>query len=643
MNKCTLSLHLPDILTSNLEAPSIKWLLETSTDPEVFIAAASLVPLVEWPLDLDVSDMLHQLSDIFTSCVGFDGQIVPSLDGKASACIMAMSHLYCGRVLHAYPDRGELHGRGRTDFGMFNEMTWWNIGDANDTVLTTTMNLFLPEDENGGFMWYSLDDCPDHVTEWLSHCLPYHFVTGRVNQGIEAFAIKVISKRLSSPSSPSNQIIANCTLLACVMVGVQFDKKNIIRIDKSAALPQVTQSLLARFQSVLWAWDGGDLEKDSTGVTRRAYHLLNIICRILELAQSHYNPSFDTMRNLDVCKKIYSRAKSPDLSVSLSALPNALRFTLTASQVSRDPASLWTDSYSTGDSHSPEDFDWLVEYLDYIYSDDKEAAFDILLLMSLMEVRCSPAKQHQFFESLIACMGSNMPVHLRYAALRAARIVREEIVSIDTIDVNVRDMVLTKLSPAILTTVCPRPGTTLADDPHHFFHDDRDKCYLELIFPLARNSNWHPHLFGDHHIDRCISMVGEYCRSYSRHAFYLSGILFRIAPEQLSVPSLDAITEQQWWDMISSAWFCAQFVIGDIYCFESLPVLVEGTKRYMGVASEDGLERLVRCVDVVLDILEGRDSEQGEGESVTVTVKEFRAVASDMLEKLVNSKGVISS
>ncbi|KAG1812583.1 uncharacterized protein BJ212DRAFT_1301551 [Suillus subaureus] len=43
MNQCLLKLKLPDTPTSSLEAPSIKWLLETSTDPEVFLAAASLV------------------------------------------------------------------------------------------------------------------------------------------------------------------------------------------------------------------------------------------------------------------------------------------------------------------------------------------------------------------------------------------------------------------------------------------------------------------------------------------------------------------------------------------------------------------------------------------------------------------------
>ncbi|KAG1720243.1 hypothetical protein EDB19DRAFT_1778065, partial [Suillus lakei] len=43
-NAHMITLDLPDISTTVLEAPSIKWLLETSTDPEVFLTAARLVP-----------------------------------------------------------------------------------------------------------------------------------------------------------------------------------------------------------------------------------------------------------------------------------------------------------------------------------------------------------------------------------------------------------------------------------------------------------------------------------------------------------------------------------------------------------------------------------------------------------------------
>ncbi|KAG1845790.1 hypothetical protein C8R48DRAFT_733775 [Suillus tomentosus] len=385
--------------------------------------------------------MLHQLYDIHTSCVGFDGQIMPSLEEKASACLMAIGHLYCGRVLQAHPTRGEFLGCSKRDYDTFSQMTMRDMDGAHRTVLATTKSLCFPQDEDRRLLWFSLYDCPGSVAEWLSHSLPYHFVTGRANEDVEIFAIEVISKLLSSPSFPSNQILANCALLACVMVGVQFDKKDIVRIDKSSALPRFANALVEQFQTTLWAWYGGDLSDDNIGVAPSwAGGFIKIICLALESAKKYYYPLFPAMRNLDVCRKIYSRVRSSEQNPPwelLDALRNALRFTLAAAKVSQDPADLWNSQHFwIGDSHSPEDFDWLVDYLEYIDSYNQEAVFEILLLLVVMKVRCSAAKQNQFFKCLIACMGSDMPVHLRHAALRLAHSAREEMVSIDAIDLD---------------------------------------------------------------------------------------------------------------------------------------------------------------------------------------------------------------
>ncbi|KAG2097045.1 uncharacterized protein F5147DRAFT_374033 [Suillus discolor] len=388
------------------------------------------------------------------------------------------------------------------------------------------------------------------------------------------------------------------------MVGTLVDKKDIVRIDKSSALPRLGESLLAQFQKALWACDGGKLDKDSTGVTRRAWKLLDIICCILELARNHLSPSFYTMR-LDVCRKIYSQARSSernDASVSLAVLRKVLHFTFAASDVSRDIANLWSTYWSgKANSHSPEDSDRLLDYLDFIYSYDHEAAYDILLLLGSMGVCCSPAKQHLFIERLIACMDSNMPHHLRHAALRAAHSARERIASIDTIDdARLRDMILTKFSPAILSVLCPHPGTTLAnDDLNPFLKYNRDWCYLELVCTLARNSGWHPHLFGDRHIDRCISMISKYCNSEvpTPHPFYIASILLQITPTQTSITLLDSVTEQQWWDVMRSVWKYSPYNIDNARDFKLHLVLLDGTKKYMQIASKSDLEQLIPNVD----------------------------------------------
>ncbi|KAG1782185.1 hypothetical protein EV702DRAFT_1070371 [Suillus placidus] len=650
-NQCLLRLKLPDTPTSSLEAPSIKWLLETSTDPEVFRAAASLVSRVDWPLDLDVSDTLRQLYVVYTSCLDVQKRIIPSLEEKASACIMTFCHLYCNRILQGHPAYGSVV-QGFADCLMLDGM--WGRTKVDDNMLLVTSNLLVAKYEL--YLWRPLptfEACPDPVLEWLSRILPFYFVIGRVKKDVEKLAMTVISKLLCSPSSPSPQIIANCTLLACVMVGVQFDKKDIVRVDKSSALPQLAESLWAQFQKVLWGSDEGDLDR-----ARRAW-LLDVICRVLDrdlpglLLPDRRLPNLlqpnilqpEKIWSLGMCRKIYSRARSFEQtdrdSSALLLKVQRFRFTVNPSFGIRnppaptDPAWLWYCQILWQDnSHSPEDFDWLVDYLGDICSNDHKTAGDILVLLSSMTVSCSPAKQRLYIERLIACMGSSMPPRLRHAALRAAHRSREVLASINVVDDA--DAVLTKLSPAILTAVGSQPGTTPTDYADRLFHRDRDLCYLELVFTLARNSVWHPHLFGGGHIDWCsiIAKSYDYGFIYEMYAFYLAGIFLRTTPKQVSVPSLSSITEQQWWDMMRKAW-CVDDdrVISNAHCVEFLPVLVEGTKKYMSVALKPDLELLIRDVDDIIKRLKRRGSlEQRE---VTVAVEKLRGVVNEELAKFI--------
>ncbi|KAG1878841.1 hypothetical protein F4604DRAFT_1923512 [Suillus subluteus] len=165
-------------LTSNLKTHSIKWLLEISTDPEVFIAATCFILQVEGPLDL------------------------------------------------AYPGHSNFFGWETQDDDVLSGTL--DSGIANHMVVATTPKFCSPEGVS--FLIPDTDSIP--ALGQLLHVLPYHFVTEQVEESVRKFAIAVISKLLSSPSLPSNQIIANCTFLACVMVGVQFDKKDIIQINK---------------------------------------------------------------------------------------------------------------------------------------------------------------------------------------------------------------------------------------------------------------------------------------------------------------------------------------------------------------------------------------------------------------------------
>ncbi|KAG2044089.1 hypothetical protein BDR03DRAFT_940732 [Suillus americanus] len=622
-NQCPLKLKLPDTPTSSLEAPSIKWLLETSTDPEVFLAAASLVPHVDWPLDLDVSDTVRQLFDVYTACLDVHKQIIPSLEEKASACTMALCHLYYGRVLQAYRFIGERS----IDNSVFPPMLQSTKVSSN--VLVATAKLVIGKYEPSFSRFHESPKfwaCPDHVIEWLSRVLPFHFVTEQVDEYVKILAITVISKLLCS--SPSPQTIANCTLLACVMVGVQFDKKDIVRVDKSSALPQLAEALWAQFQKVLWASD----EDDPDSAVRQAWHF-DVICRVLD--RDLLPPP--EMWKLGVCWKIYSRARSSqqndrDLEALLLKVQR-FKFAVDVDPFPWDPLGLtwlWQNHVSwQSTDHSPEDFDWLVDYLGDVFSNDHKTAGDILVLLSSMSVSCSPAKQRPYIEKLIACMGSSMPPRLRHAALRAAHSSREVFASMDVVDDG--DMALTNFCSAILTAVCRQPGATFTDDgSDRFFHSNRDLCYLELIFALARNSYWRPHLHCQ--MNRSIRIITVCCKPYRPHAFYLVGIFLRMTSELVSATSLSSITEQQWWDMTRTALgYCAYVGIPDTHDVEFLSVLVEGTKKCMGVASKSDLEWLIRDVDNLIERLKGQGLlEHREGDAVAM--KELRRSAKGMLD-----------
>ncbi|KAG1798899.1 uncharacterized protein HD556DRAFT_159710 [Suillus plorans] len=146
-------------------------------------------------------------------------------------------------------------------------------------------------------------------------------------------------------------------------------------------------------------------------------------------------------------------------------------------------------------------------------------------------------------------------------------------------------------------------------------------------------------------------MIPKYCNSESptQHAFYIAGIFLQITPNQTPVTSLDSVTEQQWWDVMRSAWNKPPYDIDDARHFNPLPVLVGGTKKYMHIASKSDLKLLIGSVDEFLESLEPKmqlqkmglalrlevGPEMGgleQGEGIIIAVKELRTVASNMLE-----------
>ncbi|KAJ8584829.1 hypothetical protein M405DRAFT_437733 [Rhizopogon salebrosus TDB-379] len=75
----------------------IRWILETSTNPEVVEAAAAMVPLVQWSPKIDASAAYARLVDNLATCVGRPELFV--------MCGKAMAYIRVHSAVNVFPNR----------------------------------------------------------------------------------------------------------------------------------------------------------------------------------------------------------------------------------------------------------------------------------------------------------------------------------------------------------------------------------------------------------------------------------------------------------------------------------------------------------------------------------------------------------
>ncbi|KAG0699433.1 hypothetical protein DFH29DRAFT_1081304 [Suillus ampliporus] len=90
---CTKFLSVSSTLTPTIftKSSAIRWILETSTNPEVIEAAAAMVPLVQWPPKMDASAAYARLRDYFQACRGREELYVKCGKAMAHLCIQPVN------------------------------------------------------------------------------------------------------------------------------------------------------------------------------------------------------------------------------------------------------------------------------------------------------------------------------------------------------------------------------------------------------------------------------------------------------------------------------------------------------------------------------------------------------------------------
>jgi hypothetical protein len=195
---------------------SIQWVLETSTDMDIIATAVQMVPEVEWRNGHDVIFMLDQLtSQLYAYCAS-PWQLTPHLRERVRNCLKAIFHLYTEQGLW-----GPLAIRNHNIFN--NDHHSHAMPNEQDFYLISCVVEKL----------YDLDIASLSFADrmWMARILTFRLHDGVQHPVIRRFVLDFINKCLQDPKTPP-RLVADCLLLAGLMVGVQPGRRYIRRIDK---------------------------------------------------------------------------------------------------------------------------------------------------------------------------------------------------------------------------------------------------------------------------------------------------------------------------------------------------------------------------------------------------------------------------
>lgn len=246
--KAALLLDVPLVTTSTSYARPVTWLIETSTDPDVVVAAASLVPDTDALLFLDgVSGVHTQLRDTFMSCFDDHDRCIPGADDKAIVCGLALAHMYWRRFLWRFDNLlllpGETH-YGLSNWTYDNIQEWdsftrrWRYLESKDPKFLLVSQTGIGAIDPRLRIDNDLDLSP-YPDAFLASLVPslsctFHFVYDKERiMTLEGLAINILLRLFhhSSPD-PSPQILANCTFLVLCMLGLRFTKTDTMNTNK---------------------------------------------------------------------------------------------------------------------------------------------------------------------------------------------------------------------------------------------------------------------------------------------------------------------------------------------------------------------------------------------------------------------------
>ncbi|KAG0697496.1 hypothetical protein DFH29DRAFT_946075 [Suillus ampliporus] len=294
---------------------------------------------------------------------------------------------------------------------------------------------------------------------------------------------------------------------------------------------------------------------------------------------------------------------------------------------------IWRGRFTwNGDPRTAADFDWLVDYL-VSCPQDHAAIGDALLALSAMKGLGTHDRASAYLQVLISAMKSYSPRRLRYAALRAVSESRMTLADISAVeDKKIRHLLLTELSPALLTAICPETTAHAAercegDEPDVNFNYWRDDAYLRLIMALASNVEWCKRLVADRHIGYCISILNN-LDEHSPAPFHLAAIFGRVynSSPDVAAAAFKAVTDEDFLSLAKSAWQTALDLklYDETECISAFPAVIRCTGQ-KDIPAID-LKDILRNVGLVMEKLKRRN----KCPEITSVIQEYHTTLTNL-------------
>jgi Family of unknown function (DUF6535) len=199
---------------------AVQWVIETSTDTDIIAAAAGMVSEIEWPVKIDATGMLmDRLNSGFFACFDPKRQILPLAQAGAVACLKAMCRLSIEQDL-AYPFY--IYGNGNVEFDEDSEC--WHVVSDDQAFLVLSSAVGKSPDS------LDITMLPLSDRMWMAHMFMYRLHQANHDSKFNTFVVKFVGICLDS--KPPTRLVADCVLLAGMLLGLPIDRQHLTRLDK---------------------------------------------------------------------------------------------------------------------------------------------------------------------------------------------------------------------------------------------------------------------------------------------------------------------------------------------------------------------------------------------------------------------------